>query len=1113
MQFFAFHITTLRRKHWAILFSWIFSSLTILLSGICFAQNGLNTINLKERAEIYIYQGKLDSAGMTLNQLLSIAQNQQDILTEIKCLSTLAEVYQKKDSLDIALSLITRAETKARSFFETDQNNEFADIYQYYGAILMELGQRQEGKKCINKSINTRISCTSENDTLLSYAYNKLGTYYWIRQLYDSSLYFYQKALDASMKKNNPENAESASYYQNVGIVYLKMGNYAQAEIYHIKSLKLKQQFLSENDLRLARIYMNLGYFYFRISLTNKALSYYKLAEQVYLKNPSTSGAELARLYWNIGNYYNILGDFTKSLIYLNNALYIYNENPDKNQQSLIRIHADIGLSYFFSRDYQDAIKNYLYSTSTTDEPALIRIYRNLARSYEYLSDFDNSELYYNKSINKAKQLQGLISEALMLNFSYYANLLYQTDRKKRAFEYYEKAYNICIDLFSQKSRELSLRLYSLGKYYIAEGNYSQSLSYFQNALIAGIPEFSDSSIYINPGLDQIAIDNHLYAILSNKANALSGQYSENPDNKISLQKSIETYELALEVSKKLINAYSSESSQLELMHSVRNTWNLLLKAMYQMTQISKDDNDKKKLFTYAEQSKANLLLNALRDVDAKSYGNIPYTLIEETDILKKDLSYYEKQAYEERLKSTPDESKMAMINNGIFSLKTRYDSLVGSFEQNYPAYYKLKYDDQTISVQEIQKNLSEHQVVLEYALTDTLLLTFTISPNNYEVTAQHIDSSFIKNINQFRQILKHEGIVNYDSADYAGYVHSAYELYRVLLESSKHLITSKEVIVIPDGEIGYLSFDMLLTEMPEQSGINYRTLPYALKKYIFSYSSSANIHFTDFGGVKRNSLHHLLAFAPNYEDFNNLDQQADNNMQNVRNQLIPIPGVKEEVKNILRIYRGKKFLNQQATETEFKKFSEDYNILHLAMHTIIDDINPLYSHMVFAKDEEDTLNDGFLNTYELFNMNFNGELAVLSACNTGTGKLERGEGIMSLARGFIYSGIPSIVMTLWTVEDQPSANLITSFYQYLSQGMPKAIAMNKAKLDYLDQAGPLQAHPYFWAGYVNIGDISPLSIKPRNPIFEYWWALLAIPLLMLFLFIKKRKRSSRING
>jgi len=697
-----------------------------------------------------------------------------------------------------------------------------------------------------------------------------------------------------------------------------------------------------------------------------------------------------------------------------------------------------------------------------------------------------------------------------MLCYNYYGNLLSITNQKRKALHYFQKAKSICIELYGARGVDLSIILYSTGVHNFSESNLESALANFQHALVSIIPDFNDSSIFSNPTMNQIVPDKYLYNILLNKAKTLFALYSKNSEDTITLHKSIEAYLLAIEVSKKLFKAYSSEVTQLYVKNVARNTWNLLLKSIYQLIQINSDENDKLKLFTYAEQSKANLLLSALRNVDAKSFGNIPSGLIEEADKLKNDLSYYEKQAYEERLKPTPDVSKMGMVNNEIFRLKTRYDSLVASFEQNYPAYYKLKYDDQTISVEEIQQRLGEHQAVLEYALTDTLLLTFTITPNNYEVSAQRVDSTFIESINHFRQILKHEGMVNYDAADYEGYVRSAYELYQILLEPSKHLITNKEVIVIPDGEIGYLSFDMLLSKMPNGSGVNYRTLAYALKDHTFCYSSSATIHFTEFGSKKQNNYRQMLAFAPNYEDFNSTDQLAENNTGNVRNGLTPIPGVENEVKNILRIYSGKKFLNHEATELEFKQLSEQYDILHLAMHTIIDDVNPLYSYMVFAKDDEDTLNDGFLNTYELFNMNFNGELAVLSACNTGTGKLERGEGIMSLARGFIYSGIPSIVMTLWTVEDQPSADLITTFYQHLAKGMPKPVAMNKAKMDYLSQAGPLEAHPYFWAGYVNIGDSSPLSIKPRNLILNYLWTLVFIPVLLALIFIGRRRKAAR---
>lgn len=1068
-------------------------------------QKNTSVSKLNSIAGQYIIEGKLDSAVFILNKLIEISVNAGDTLSEIRALSILAEVYQQKNSLEKAIGLLDNAKDLALSYYKTEQTSEFADIYQYYGAIRMEMRNLEEAKKLLFRSIKIRKVLNNDEDTSLAYAYNKLGTVYWYKQMHDSSLHYYQKALEVSLNKKSTDKHEKASYYQNVGLAYLNLVNYEQAEKYLLNSLKLKQKLLTQNDPRLARIYLNLGLLYFKVSLINKALYYYQLAEEIYLKNYASGNDELAALYWNIGNYYNILGDFNKSLAYLNKAEYIYNKNQEKNYAKIIRLHADIGKSYFLSGDYNEAIDNYLFSLKTKNDLALIRSYRNLARSYEYLGEYEKSEYYCEKSIETALKNKEDNKENLMFCYSYYANLLYRINQKKQAFQNYMKAYNLCKELYSEKSRELSFRLKDIGKYYLAENDYSQSLKYLQEALIAGIPDFNDSSFIVNPSLTQIPADNHLFNILSNKANALYKK-SINDNNSIHLNISIETYELALAVSDKIIRSYSSESSQLEFLLSVRSTRDKMLNALYHIYLLSNNNNHKEKLFTLAEQSKASILLSALRDMDARFYGNIPYELIHQADELKKNLSYYEKQAYEERLNTQQDASKMTMINNEIFKLKTSYDSLLASLEQNYPSYYKLKYDDKTVTVKEIQERLEKNQVLIEYSISDTILFTFNISPGVYEIVTHSIGKSFINLINNFREILKHDGMLNYDSTDYVEYLKSAYKLYAILLETYSEDLINKEVIIIPDGEIGYLSFDMLLTYLPEQKGLNYRNLPYALKDHIFSYSSSATIHFEEFGSKKQKTHNQLIAFAPNYHPVDN-DRLADNIPRNAREKLLPIPGVKEEVKNILNIYSGKMFLDEKATETEFKQLSEDYDILHLAMHTIIDDINPLYSYMVFASDEVDTLNDGLLNTYELFNMNFNGEMAVLSACNTGTGKLEKGEGIMSLARGFIYSGIPSIVMTLWTVEDKSSTELITSFYKYLADDMSKAVAMNKAKIDYLNNAGPLEAHPYFWAGYVNIGDISPLSIKPKNPAIDFLWILLIIPFVILLIRFKRKQK------
>jgi len=199
--------------------------------------------------------------------------------------------------------------------------------------------------------------------------------------------------------------------------------------------------------------------------------------------------------------------------------------------------------------------------------------------------------------------------------------------------------------------------------------------------------------------------------------------------------------------------------------------------------------------------------------------------------------------------------------------------------------------------------------------------------------------------------------------------------------------------------------------------------------------------------------------------------------------------------------------LNENATEAKFKELASDYNILHLAMHTIMKDDTPLLSWLAFtnaeSNDPGDTIEDNRLYAYEVYNLSLNAEMAVLSSCNSGFGKMHRGEGMMSLARGFYYAGCPSVVMTLWQVSDKSSSELMTDFYRYLKKGRSKQEAMRLAKINYLDNADDLTSNPYFWSGFVVLGDSSPIYKKSG---VAYWISIIILFIGILIYFQYKKK-------
>jgi CHAT domain-containing protein len=220
-----------------------------------------------------------------------------------------------------------------------------------------------------------------------------------------------------------------------------------------------------------------------------------------------------------------------------------------------------------------------------------------------------------------------------------------------------------------------------------------------------------------------------------------------------------------------------------------------------------------------------------------------------------------------------------------------------------------------------------------------------------------------------------------------------------------------------------------------------------------------------------------------------------------------PLVGTIKEVQSINETVPSRVFINEKATEANFKKYASDYNVLHLAMHTILRDDNPLYSMLAFTNvDTGDTIEDNKLYAYEIYNMKLNAQMAVLSSCNSGFGKMQKGEGMMSLARGFIYAGCPSIIMTLWQVADKSSSELMTSFYKYLKRGKSKQEAMRLAKIDYLEEADDLTSNPYFWSGFVVLGDGSPIYQKSG---FAYWMIVITI-FVGILVFLQYRKSGSR---
>lgn len=326
------------------------------------------------------------------------------------------------------------------------------------------------------------------------------------------------------------------------------------------------------------------------------------------------------------------------------------------------------------------------------------------------------------------------------------------------------------------------------------------------------------------------------------------------------------------------------------------------------------------------------------------------------------------------------------------------------------------------------------------------------------------------------------------------------YYLYSTLIEPVRKYLVSDNLLISPDNILSYLPFETFITGPYSGNDILYRDLSYMMNHFRISYIYSVTFMAESF--KKEFSLKNsLIAFAPVYTGAISVDSLIKSN-QTEREVLRDLPFARQEAEYVSDLVRGKLYVGTGALESVFKNESGRYDIIHLAMHTIVNDQYPMHSRMVFYP-RNDSPEDGLLNTYEIYGIPLKSKMVVLSSCNTGSGLLHSGEGVLSLARGFNYSGSQSVVMSLWEIEDKSGTEIINEFYHNIKKGRTKSGALRKARKDYLEKAGQLRSHPYFWASLVVYGNNSPLYYS--NHLFTLIFAACLITIFIMVLYFRRQ--------
>ena len=476
--------------------------------------------------------------------------------------------------------------------------------------------------------------------------------------------------------------------------------------------------------------------------------------------------------------------------------------------------------------------------------------------------------------------------------------------------------------------------------------------------------------------------------------------------------------------------------------------------------------------FYFMEKSRAVLLNDKLNELGASAY-------LSPADAAKQESYQIKITELEQRLSTKEETSKeFKNIQLQLLDAKNDFEQYIKSLEIKYPAYYQYKYEDEVPSLESLQQRLAKNnQSFVYYFFNDTATYILGISPNNTKLLQLTKNDFDKQELFSFLKLCSNKEALNNKYGSFASLSNSIYKkIFQPLQLPKGSVIICADNIVIP--------FDALCKD---ENGKNF-----LLNDYSFSYVYSARYLINPFKNPKPKG--NFLGFAP--VSFAPYLEVPD--LKNAADALQSSAGA---------YHRNKIFTYQNATRNNFFKYASFYSIVSIFSHARAD-----------TTDNEPVLymQDSVIHLSELQLLDKPAtKLVLLSACQTNVGKAATGEGVYSLARGFATAGISSVAATLWKADEQTIYSISEKFNEYLSQGMTKDEALQKAKIYFIqNNSNSEKLLPYYWANMILIGNTDAINFTVSQN--NYWWwiagGLLIIAAICFIVFKKNQTKKRRIK-
>ena len=826
---------------------------------------------------------------------------------------------------------------------------------------------------------------------------------------------------------------------------------YAKIEINHFNDQQ-KKSTSYENAL------YNLGKFYFKNREFGKGVHCFKTVIQANITQ-----IKVAKSYDELGKYYRRKGELYKAWDYSKKGIYLLETKVNRNyslESSLLSLYINTTIicdeldtktstkygvellkkaDSLIESNQRLLSANKFYSFNVT--------YANLYAN-SYLNDFSKAKYHYTKNLQRGIKEN---DSSVISNSCVNLGELYYRHQKDSALFYLQSSLR-----FNSNDKIRKAESYrNISDYYREQENYQLALKNIETSLSWSFGQNGNitSDIPSQYQLFETGDRRDVFKAMKIKINILFQLYEKTKDPKY-LKKVINTVTISDRLVTVIIENSFEINTKLLWRKEASDTYTLGVRAAYLL-------QDEVAMFRFMEKNKALLLIQGIKE-NTIQY-DLPKELLDKRLALKESILSLENRIHQNK-------DFYSKEKDSLFELKKLYQAFNDSLYKVNPKYIDKKLRIEPTSLSRVKENLDPNTVIIAYSLDEqnteekSIFGLVITNENTFSFEVKNTNDLLV-NLDQYRSLiskpLKKKKALN-------SFKEVSYSVYQQLFpeEHLKKLIKHKHLVLIPDVSMQNIPF--------EAFNISENSLEYLIEQNDISYTYSAS--FLEHNSrTKRKTNSDFIGFAP--IQFSNVN-------------LPELSTTEEEISSINTIVKGETYLLDQASKEMFMKKSEDAKIIHLATHANSGENPEIY----FFKDT--------IRLHELYTYKNNSDLVVLSACQTNLGKINKGEGVFSLARGFFYSGANTVVSSLWNVNDTSTSSIMKDFYEDLDASSSKVKALSNAKRNYLKEHSLSEVSPYYWASFVLIGDTNQVF---ENNFTTYYIVGFLILIFFSFIFFKKK--------